>query len=61
MLAVAALICAGGWLMEHISVLALLWYIEEKKIPYPSPMEMKKGAQWAAKHLVKSLVWKNKR
>lgn len=59
--ATAALICAGGWLMEHISLLAALWYIEEKKIPFPSKEEMRKGTRWAARHFFKGLIWRNKR
>lgn len=60
-LAVAALICAVGWLMEHISLLAALWYIEEKKIPFPSDEEMRRGTRWAVQHFMKGLHWRSKR
>lgn len=60
-LTVAALICAGGWLMEHISLLTVLWYIAEKKIPFPSKEEMRRGARWAVQHFMEGLPWKSKR
>lgn len=55
LLAVAA-VCAIGWLSEHVSLLAVLWYLEEKKIPFPSEEEMKRGCKWATRHLVSDLT-----
>lgn len=60
-LTTTALVCAAGWMIAHISLLAVLWYIEEKKIPFPSEEEMRRGTRWAVKHLMKGLPWRSKR
>lgn len=49
--AAAALLCAGGWLVERISLLALVWYIQGKKMPLPSREEMREGTRWAWKEI----------
>lgn len=59
--AVAAAVCAVGWLTAKVSVLALLWYLEQKKIPAPSDEEMERGAKWAAVNLVQDLLHRRKR
>lgn len=55
-LVAALLVCALGWLVDHVSLLVVLWYIEEKKIPFPSEEEMKRGCKWATRHLVSDLT-----
>lgn len=44
--------CAVGWLSRYISNAALLWYIQEKKVPLPSDEEMKEGTRFVVEHMV---------
>lgn len=60
--AAAACICAGGWLVEHISLLAILNYIQDMKVPLPSNDVLYKETRWAARRLFSSLMfWRKKR
>ena len=52
---ITTVICGCGWLSSHISVLSLLWYLQEKNVPFPSGEEMKTGTNWAASHFFKDL------
>ena len=54
----AAAVCAMGWLVEHVSLLSMLWYLEDKKIPFPSEEEMKRGSKWAVRHLLSEVFGK---
>lgn len=46
-------ICAVGWLIKHISVLALVYYIEKKGYTQPNNQEIRECTQWAAKKVFK--------
>lgn len=59
--AVAAAVCAVGWLTAKVSVLALLLYLEQKNVPAPSDEEMERGTKWAAANLARDLFRRRKR
>lgn len=46
-------ICAVGWLKNHITALTLAYYIEKKGYTQPNDEEIKECTQWVAEHLVK--------
>lgn len=60
-LLVAVGICAAGWLKARISLYAVLWYLAQKDVPYPSDEEMDRGVKWAAGHMVRDLLGTGKR
>ena len=54
--AISTVICGIGWLLKHISVLALVYYIEKKGYTQPSDKEIKECTLWAAENFLKNLV-----
>lgn len=60
LLVVAAGVCAVGWLRACLSLYAVLWYLNQKNVPYPSDEEMDRGTKWAAEHMVRDLLGKGK-
>lgn len=46
-------ICAVGWIVTRISLITMLWYLTEKKYPFPNSEELKKGSSFAIKHFWK--------
>lgn len=60
-LAVVAGICALGWLTRYISTAVLLWYLQEKNIPFPSEEDMRSGAKWVVSHVVRDLFCRKNR
>lgn len=45
--------CAIGWIVTRISLITMLWYLTEKKYPFPNSEELKKGTSYAIKHFWK--------
>lgn len=54
-LGLLAAICAAGWLLQRISTMSLLWYLQEKNCPFPSSEEMKKGSRYVAEHMFRDV------
>ena len=50
-----ALVCALGWLFNHIVVKTFVWYLLEKGIPFPDPKEWKEGFAFVIKHTFKDV------
>lgn len=51
--AVTTIICAVGWVVTRVSLITVLWYMNERKYPFPNDAEMKKGTKYAIKHFLK--------
>lgn len=59
--AIVAAVSSIGWFTQRVSTATLLWYLEQKKIPFPSDEEMRRGSEWVTSHMVKDLLsWKDK-
>ena len=43
---VTTIICTG-WVVTRVSLITVLWYMNEKKIPFSNDAEMKKGTKYA--------------
>lgn len=54
-------ICAVGWLSQRISVLAILWYMDEEGVPLPSDEMIKRGCKWAASHMASDIISRRNR
>lgn len=54
--AATTVICAVGWLATKVSVLIMVWYLDEKKVPQPSKKDLSNGANFVVKHILKDLV-----
>ena len=50
---VTTIICASGWVVTRVSLITVLWYMNERKCPFPNDAEMKKGTKYAIKHFLK--------
>lgn len=50
---VTTIICAAGWVVTRVSLITVLWYMNERKYPFPNDAEMKKGTKYAIKHFLK--------
>lgn len=50
-----AIVCAVEWLLSRISIMTLLWYLQEKNYPLPTGEELKEGTQYAVKHIITDL------
>ena len=51
--AITTVFCSIGWLNQHISVLAILYYIKKKGYIQPSDSEIKECTLWATKQFFK--------
>ena len=47
--AITTFVCGLGWLTQHISVLALVYYLTKKGYAQPTDSELKECTSWAAK------------
>lgn len=54
-LAVIAIVCAVGWFFRYITSCTLMWYLQEREIPFPSKEELKKGNDFVIRHIFKLL------
>jgi hypothetical protein len=54
-LAVLAVVCAGGWLRQYVGSLVFLHYLDRKGYPLPSAEDVKTDSQWAAKKVLRGL------
>ena len=59
-LAVVAAYLGKRWFDYYVFSCTLLWYLQEKEVPFPSEEEKKRGAQWVGKHITQD-VFGNKR
>lgn len=50
-----AVACAVEWLLSRISIMTLLWYLQEKSYPLPNDEELKEGTQYVVKHIITDL------
>lgn len=50
---VATTICAAGWLLKHISCMAIIYYMTTKGYKLPNDKEIRECTREAAKHLFK--------
>lgn len=53
---VLLIVCAFGWLIQKINTMTLLWYLQEKDVPFPSNEDMKKGSSYVVKHMLSDLL-----
>ena len=56
LLGVIAAVCAAGWLVSRISIMTLLWYMQEKGCPLPTDKDLKAGSKFIAEHILKDLL-----
>lgn len=49
------IVCAFGWLLQKINTMTLLWYLQEKNIPFPNSEELKRGSAYVVKHMLSDL------
>ena len=59
LLGITTAICGIQWLAYYISTTTLLWYLEEHGYPKPSDEELRRGAQWVVRHMLKDLLGKH--
>lgn len=45
----------------YVSLYAILWYLDQKNVPYPSDEEMDRGVKWAASHMARDILGTGKR
>ena len=55
-LIIITIICAFGWLVQRISNMILLRYLQEKNYPLPSNEDMERGQKWVVKHMLNDLL-----
>lgn len=53
---ITTIICALGWLVTKMSTLILSWYLTEKNVPPPTEEDLRKGADYVVKHILKDLL-----
>ena len=53
---VLLIICAFGWLIQKINTMALLWYLQEKDVPFPNDEDMRRGSSYVVKHMLSDLL-----
>lgn len=51
--AIMTIICAIGWLVSHVGVLALTYYIMKNGYPEPSGNELVECTRWVVKKMFK--------
>ena len=51
--AITTMICAAGWLVKHISCMAIIYYITTKGYKLPNDKEIRECTREAVKHLFK--------
>ena len=51
--AITTMICAIGWLVKHISCMAIIYYITTKGYKLPNDKEIRECTREAVKHLFK--------
>lgn len=54
----ATIFFAIGWLASKISLMAILWYLDKKRFPFPNSDEMRTGTQYVMNHMLKDLFHK---
>lgn len=54
-LIIAVAVCAIGWGVNRVNALMLLWYLDKKRVPYPSEKEMDEGTRWVVSHMIEDL------
>ena len=52
----ATAICAAGWLFSRISTMTLIWYLQEKNVPFPSNEDLKRGSKFVVEHMFRDLL-----
>ena len=52
----ATAICAAGWLSSRIDTMTLLWYLQEKNVPFPSNEDLKRGSKFVVEHMLRDLL-----
>lgn len=50
---VTTMICAAGWLVKHISCMAIIYYMTTKGYKLPNDKEIRECTREAVKHLFK--------
>lgn len=45
--------CFLWGLAYKVSAAAMIWYLDEKKIPFPTDEDLRKGTRYAVEHLFK--------
>lgn len=50
-LVILLIICFFEWILTRISLIAIIWYLNEKNLPFPSDKEIKEGSKYAIKNL----------
>lgn len=50
---VTTIICASGWLVKHISFMAIIYYMTTKGYKLPNDKEIRECTREAVKHLFK--------
>ena len=55
-LGIAAVVFAVGWLATYISMLAFIWYLQEKNVPLPESADLRRGTKWAVSRMFRKLI-----
>lgn len=53
---VLLIVCAFGWLIQRINTMTLLWYLQEKDVPFPNDEDMRKGSSYVMTHMLSDLL-----
>lgn len=56
--AITTLICAINWLLRYINTAVLFWYLQEKRVPFPTDEEMRRGSEFVVRHLMQDIFHK---
>ncbi len=51
--AVTTIIYAVAWATARVSLITILWYMNERGYPFPNDEEMEEGTKYAIKHFLK--------
>lgn len=53
---VLLIVCAHGWLIQKINTMTLLWYLQEKDVPFPNDEDMRRGSTYVVRHMLSDLL-----
>lgn len=53
---VLLIVCAFGWLIQRINTMILLWYLQEKDVPFPNDEDMRRGSIYVVRHMLSDLL-----
>ena len=53
---VLLIVCAFGWLIQRINTMILLWYLQEKDVPFPNDEDMRRGSTYVVRHMLSDLL-----